>query len=105
MGQIFIFSEKYYDVLATALPEAGRGRIGHMYFLTTAMDAELAAVLVEIIAEIKGAKHAQNHIQAELLSFLAENSYIHFDAFIGICLEGLDETQLCARNGKPGGLD
>ena len=87
MGQIFIYSEKYFDILAAALPDAKCGRAGHMDFLAAADGIKTAVIL------------------AKLLSFLAENNHIHFDAFLSVCLEGLDEAQLWAGDGKSGGLD
>ena len=105
MRQIFIFSDKYYDVLAAALPESSHGRMGHMDFIAVPDNTKTIIILTEIADEAMGAKHAPSRIHAEFSSFLAKNDYIHFDAFIGVCLEGLDETELCTGDGRSGGLD
>ena len=83
--QIFIFSEKYIDVLTKYLTDAKKCSTWNIFYLVADDNISTASKLVAALSEITG-KDAYA-IQPGLLDFLAENDHIHIDAFINICME------------------
>jgi len=75
MKSIHIFTEKHQDILAQRLLEDA----------AYSFDG-LIAGLTDVAAQIMG-KDEKHELESKFRDFLSENEYIHFDAFISICLE------------------
>ena len=86
---IYIFSEKFYDILADALPDALSCRIAHMDCLIARGDVFTVWRLAGALTEIAGGQGAGGFVFDRLVHFLAENDHIHADAFVNVCLEGV----------------
>jgi len=85
--QIFIFSDKYLDVVAEYLPFARLGTFGSIKYLAAADNNDTARRLAQAVFSIDG-----KNAEVDLVDFLAENNYLHLDAFINICLEEKNEA-------------
>ena len=86
---IFIFSEKFFDTLADALPDALPFRIAHMDCLAARGDVFTVWRLAGVLTEITGRQNTCSFVLDRLADFLAENDHIHADAFVNVCLEGI----------------
>ena len=86
---IFVFSDVYHDILAERLPCDELGCLAGINYVNIIDDGDVAERLAVIVAEIVGKSQLAGRIEEELRDFLSENEYIHIDAFINVCLEGI----------------
>lgn len=89
MRELFIFSEQNFDILAEGLPDARVCRACDVEYLAVRDSVFAVWRLAKMIDAIMDREQACGLVYTELAGFLAENNYIHVDAFINICLEGI----------------
>ena len=89
MDCIYVFSWEYHDILSLELPAAMRFNTCGIEYLALANNIWAKVHLAKAIAKIAGCSASYELIDAELEEFLAYNNYIHVDAFINVCLEGI----------------
>ena len=90
MESIYIFTENYRDVVVKKLPDAVPHNFDGLDCLVAKDDNHAAIGLSEAAAQIIGTD-ASESLEDKFKDFLLENKYIHFDAFIRICLEDIDD--------------
>lgn len=89
MDFIYIFSRNYCDILSLELPAAKYFNICGVECLALTNNIWAKVHLAKAITKITKCSALYELIDAELEEFLMYNNYIHVDAFINVCLEGI----------------